>query len=116
MNSINSKVAIMEQKITDLQDRNSCEHTSLFKTLRIISEKQDNLEKSLQKGFEDIRVGAEVRKAEYVNLFATKDELEKTNARVNLVSNIYFGVATIVAFVWAVLSLFREDVRNFLHK
>ncbi len=107
MEKINSKVATMAQEMKDLKDRNTCEHKVIFKGLETMNQKQDEIEKKIQEGFDKIRIDAENRREEYNNKFANQDDLRDTKLELEKLKNKMLLAIGAGSVIWWIISNFN---------
>ena len=99
INQLNTKFATMQEKVENLVCQNTKEHDALFKKL-------DEIQKTLSEQAH----GAELRRAEYMECFATKEETNKLKDELKILSQFYWKVIGILGALSFITSVFGERI------
>lgn len=99
INSLTTKIEVMEEKVSALRNQNTKEHDALFKKL-------DEIQKTLSEQAH----GAELRRAEYMECFATKEETNKLKDELKILSQFYWKVIGILGALSFITSVFGERI------
>jgi membrane protein insertase Oxa1/YidC/SpoIIIJ len=105
INQLNTKFAAMQEKVDNLVCQNTKEHDAIFKKL-------DEIQKTLS----DQSHGAEMRRSEYIECFATKKEQNAIEMRLEVLSQFYWKVIGILGAISFITSVFGENILAIIKK